>query len=168
MPATFAALARPALRQRGVAAVEFAAVVFVLLLIGAGLVEFGRALWYYDALAKGTRDAARYLSTVPAASLASESASGPTPSKNFVVNAAAAALVPGFTAANVSVACAPTACAAVTLPGNVTEVTVSATFPMTLGALFPFISAASGSIDAPRAIAYAVTLAPHTTMPYLW
>lgn len=150
MSIRFAPFCHPISRQRGVAAVEFAIVVFILLLIGAGLVEFGRALWYYDALAKGTRDAARYLSVVPAATLASESATA----KDIVAQAATAAFVPDFTTANVSVACVPAACVAVT------EVTVTATFPMTLGALFPFVASDSQT--------FAVTLQPHTTMPYLW
>lgn len=161
----FAPSLHPAPRQRGVAAVEFAVLVFLLLVIGAGLVEFGRALWYYNALAKGTRDAARYLSTVPAGNLSSETATA----QNVVVQAATAALIPGFANTNVTVACAPTSCSAVVLPTDVTQVTVSASFPMTLGSLFPFVSSGGGGYEfAPQATGYGVTLAPHTTMPYMW
>lgn len=143
-------------RQKGAAAVEFAFLVFLLLVIGAGLVEFGRAMWYYDALAKGSRDAARYLSTVAAGNLGG---SGSTTAKSIVADAAAAAGVPEFSSGDVTVSCWPTSCSAVVLPTDVTRVTVSATFPMTLGALFPFLGGGSASM--------AVTLAPHTTMPYM-
>lgn len=162
-------------RQQGVAAVEFAIVVFILLLIAAGMVEFGRALWYYDALAKGTRDAARYLSTVPTSSLDTASAGVCSSSaktavecaKEVVVRAASAARVPGFAAGNVSVVCAPTACDAAAKPTEVTRVTVSVSFPMTLGVLFPFVSSTGPGSVAAGTIP-GVTLTPHTTMPYMW
>lgn len=47
-------------QQRGVAAVEFAILLPVLLLIVFGITEFGRALYAYNTLVKATRDAARY------------------------------------------------------------------------------------------------------------
>jgi Flp pilus assembly protein TadG len=50
-------------RTRGVAAVEFALVLIPLIILALGVAEFGRAVWQYAALTKGTRDAARYLST---------------------------------------------------------------------------------------------------------
>jgi len=43
---------------RGAAVVEFAIVLTLMLLITAGIFEFGRAFEYYDALAKATRDGA--------------------------------------------------------------------------------------------------------------
>lgn len=165
MSAARAATHHRPIRQRGVAAVEFAVLVFVLLLIGAGLVEFGRTLWYYNALAKGTRDAARYLSTVPAGTLGGQTATA----QNIVVQAATAAFVPGFSSANVTAVCAPTACASVVQPSDVTQVTVSASFPLTVGALFPFVSSGAGGYTfAPGASGNALTLTPHTTMPYMW
>lgn len=172
-PATITARRSPLPRQQGVAAVEFAVVVFILLLIGAGMVEFGRAFWYYDALAKGTRDAARYLSMVPTASLNTAGAcgiggmNGVDCAKEVVVRTASAARVPGFAAGDVSVVCVPTACDTAAKPGDVTRVTVSASFVMTLGALFPFVSSTGPGSVAAGAIS-GVTLAPHTTMPYMW
>lgn len=47
--------------QQGAAAVEFALVIGVLLLIVSGIVEFGRVFWHYDALTKATRDGARLI-----------------------------------------------------------------------------------------------------------
>lgn len=162
MPISFPIIAAhrsPARRQQGVAAVEFAIVVFILLLIGAGIVEFGRAFWYYDAMSKGTRDAARYLSTVPTASLGGAVATAQT----MVASAATAGSVPAFTAANVTIDCAPTACGAALRPTDIASVRASVQYPLSIGSIFPFIASASGGSSA-----FAVTLAPHTTMPYLW
>jgi Flp pilus assembly protein TadG len=50
-------------RQRGAIAVEFVFLVIPLLLILAGITEFGRAMYYYNTLAKSTRDAVRLMST---------------------------------------------------------------------------------------------------------
>lgn len=141
------------------AAVEFALTVFILLLLGAGLAEFGRAFWHYEALVKGTRDAARHLSTVPTASLAGALDS----TADIVVDAANAGAVPGFSRANVRVVCAPSACAAAVQPSDVTRVTVSASYPLRIGALLPFIAPASGGDGGWNA-----NLAPRTTMPYMW
>lgn len=145
--------------QSGVVAVEFALTMFVLLMTAAGLVEFGRAFWYYDALVKGTRDAARHLSTVPTGGLAAAVA----PTAAIVVDAANASRVPDFSSADVSVVCAPTACAAAVAPSDVTQVTVSASYALNIGAAVPFVPSGAG-----RSAAWAVTLAPHTTMPYMW
>jgi Flp pilus assembly protein TadG len=49
--------------QRGVAAVEFALVLIPMLLMVFGITEFGRAIYYYNSLARATRDATRYLTT---------------------------------------------------------------------------------------------------------
>lgn len=51
-------------RQEGAVAVEFALVIFLMMMLVAGVVEFGRAFWYLDTLTKATRDGARYLSNV--------------------------------------------------------------------------------------------------------
>jgi Flp pilus assembly protein TadG len=48
--------------HRGAIAVEFGLVTLVLVPIVLGVVEFGRALYAYDTLAKSVRSAARYLS----------------------------------------------------------------------------------------------------------
>ncbi len=49
-------------RQNGVALVEFALILPLLLLLTLITVEFGRAIWEYNTLTKSVRDAARYLS----------------------------------------------------------------------------------------------------------
>ncbi len=48
--------------QRGVALVELAITIFVLLAIAFGITEFGRAIYQYNTLAKAARDASRFLS----------------------------------------------------------------------------------------------------------
>jgi Flp pilus assembly protein TadG len=144
----------PARHQHGVAAVEFAIIMFVMFLIGAGIVEFGRAFWYYDAMLKGTRDAARYLSVVPTTTLAGAG----TTARQMVVRAATAGGVPAFSDAHVTVSCAPTACGAAVLPTDISSVTVSTQYALGVGSVFPFVGGGAST----------VTLTPHTTMPYLW
>ncbi len=48
-------------QQKGVAAVELALIMVPMLILCFGIVEVGRALYYYDGLVKATRGAARYL-----------------------------------------------------------------------------------------------------------
>lgn len=50
-------------KQRGVAMVELAIVLPLLLAICFAITEFGRAIYTYDTLAKSARGAARYLTT---------------------------------------------------------------------------------------------------------
>jgi Flp pilus assembly protein TadG len=50
-------------RQLGVAAVEFAILLFPVLTILFGITEFGRVMYQYNAIAKSARDATRLLST---------------------------------------------------------------------------------------------------------
>src|SRR5947199_7047109 len=90
---------------RGAAAVEFALVLTVMLLITAGIFEFGRAFQYYDALAKATRDGARYMSSAAKATISSVAVAT---AKNLVVaEANAANLSPALTVAEVTVTCMP-------------------------------------------------------------
>lgn len=86
------------LKERGAAAVEFAIVISLLVLITGGIIEFGRVMWYLDALTKATRDGARYLST-SALPLDTSKA------KDLVVKAAIQAGLPGFAVGNVSITC---------------------------------------------------------------
>jgi Flp pilus assembly protein TadG len=56
--------------ERGALAVEFGLVTLILVPLVLGVVEFGRALYAYDTLAKSVRSAARYLSVGEPASAA--------------------------------------------------------------------------------------------------
>lgn len=149
-------------RERGAAAVELALVVFVLLLIAAGTIAFGRAFWYADALTKATRDGARLLSTWPVDTINS---AGVTAARDIAINSANAASVsPALATGNVVVEClnssfSVVACADGTAPDNV-RVSVTG-FSLDLDAWFPFVSA-SGVIDYGG-----VGISPHTTMRYM-
>ena len=84
--------------QAGVAIIEFALVVPVLLLLSMLAIEFGRAMYQYNALTKSVRDAVRYLSIqLPGTGIAE--------ARNLVVygnlTGTGAPLVPGLTAGHV-------------------------------------------------------------------
>ena len=89
---------RPPHRHHGVALVEFALILPFLLLLSFATVEFGRALYQFNTVAKSVRDAARYLSAqTPGTRL--------TEARNLVVYGNTAGtgspLAPGLTVAQV-------------------------------------------------------------------
>jgi Flp pilus assembly protein TadG len=147
-------------RQRGGAAVELALILILLTAMMAGIFEFGRAFWYYNALTKATRDGARMMSVSPTATIAS-SAVGLA--KTNVVNAVIAAGVPSFGVANVAVTCLTAAlvdstCVDGTAPGGVRVQIVG--YTITIGQFTPFyIPGSSTSITA--------NPSPHTSMVYM-
>lgn len=156
-------------RERGVAAVEFALVIALLLLIVAGIFEFGRAFWYYDALAKATRDAARYLSTASPLDSGAESNA-----KDIVAQAACAAglPVPGLNKPeceegepafdrddNVEI----TVTYLNSVPDYVTVAIID--YNLDIGGIIPFFTPV---IPAGGVASYATTLGPRTTMRYIF
>lgn len=151
----------PGLCQRGVAAVEFALVLVVLLAIASGIVEFGRAAWYYNALVKATRDGARQLSVTPTETVAS---AGISQAKTIVTTAALAARIPDFDASQVQAECLDGAFASVGCQDGVAPAYVRVHivgYGVVLGgwmALFAPGGPASGKT---------IALGPHTTMRYL-
>lgn len=56
---------------RGVAAVEFAIMLPILIILLSAPLYIGRVMWYYTAAQKAAHDAAQYLSTVPDAEMRS-------------------------------------------------------------------------------------------------
>jgi Flp pilus assembly protein TadG len=150
--------------QRGAAAIEFAFILPLLLVIFTGTVEFGRAMWHYDALAKAARDAARYLSTVPTADLGSEADSATSITRSIVTNVATRASVAGLTpATDITITCAPTACGSALSPADVTTVSVDINYPFVIGGWIPVFGPSPA--DAPSVVTTA--LAPHVTMRYM-
>ncbi|MDD2845606.1 MAG: TadE/TadG family type IV pilus assembly protein [Rhodoferax sp.] len=153
---------RPLSDVTGAVAVEFAFVLVILLLIMAGMVEFGRTFWYADALTKATRDGARVMSSWPIGTLSSQ---GLGVAGNITKDSANAANVsPPLAMANVQVQClndafASVACADGTAPANV-RVSITG-FTVNLGEWFPFVGT-DGLISFST-----MTLAPHTTMRYM-
>ena len=157
-PTSSAARPRPTI-QHGGAAVEFALILALLISILAGIFEFGRAFWYYDALTKATRDGARLMSVTDTLTIATP---GVADAQTLVANAVSAAGVPDFTTANVEVTClddtfADATCTNGTAPGGVRVQIVG--YSMTIGQFIPFLLGASSS--------YTANLSPHTTMRYM-
>jgi Flp pilus assembly protein TadG len=96
-------------RQRGVATIEFAICVPVLLLLMLATAELGRAMFQYNTLVKAVRDGARHLATnasVGSQRIVSITAAKRTETLNLVVTGNIAGtgtpLLPGLTIANVS------------------------------------------------------------------
>jgi len=148
--------------QCGGAAVEFALILALLISILAGIFEFGRAFWYYDALTKATRDGARLMSVTDKATLNTAVTGGIALTKTLVVNAVTAAGVPNFTEGNVEVTCLndtfdDDVCADNTAPGGVRVQIID--YSMTIGQFIPFLLGGSSS--------YTADLSPHTTMRYM-
>jgi len=97
-------------KERGAAAVEFAIVISLLVLITGGIIEFGRVFWYLDTLTKATRDGARLMSNW--SDKTTICSSGGPAARSLVINAANAAGVrpyltggTGCTGGNVDIQC---------------------------------------------------------------
>lgn len=162
-------LTNPILRlrhQQGAAIVEFALILTLLITLMAGIFEFGRAFWYYDAMTKATRDGARLMSVADMTTIASVGVGRAKDQVVFVVtDPDGGARVPDFTTANVVVTCLDAAfddstCADGTAPGGV-RVQITG-YTMAIGQFIPFLIGNSS---------YSVTLAPpnspHTSMAYM-
>lgn len=96
--------------QRGLAMIEFAISVPVLLFLMLATAEIGRMLFQYNTLAKAVRDGARYAATnaaVGSTRVVDISAAVRTETRNLVVTGnrlgTGAALLPGLTVNNVTV-----------------------------------------------------------------
>jgi len=154
------------IHQRGVAAVEFAFVIVFLLLLLAGIVEFGRAFWYYDALTKATRDGARMLSVADRETF--DSGTFKADAQNRVVQAANAANVkPPLNTSHVLVSCLDESFSTIGCgsgagaPSNV-RVEISG-YTIDIGGMIPFLSPTGGAAK----VFSGVALAPQTTMRYM-
>lgn len=147
-------------RENGVAAIELALLLIPLLLIVAGVIEFGRTFWYYDALTKATRDGVRLMSMADKNTITGTKSEA----EELVVAAANNAMVsPPLETENVTVEClnasyAAQACIDGAAPANVRVTIVN--FNVTIGDWIPFVT----SNGAPP---WGTTLSPSTTMRYL-
>jgi len=130
----------PRNRQRGLATMEFAIALPLIILIALAVTELGRGLYQYNTLTKAVRDGARYLSNVAVGPLGIVDI-GPhvTDTQNIVVYGdidGGSSVLPGLAPANVTVTAINVA-----LPGggiNPNHVRVSATYTFT--PLFPALS----------------------------
>jgi Flp pilus assembly protein TadG len=149
--------------QVGAAAVELALVIALIMLpIVAGVVEFGRAFWYADALTKATRDGARLMSSWPVATVQSVGTGAAQVLVRQMSNAANVA--PVLIDANVVVEClnaafGVVACSDGSAPANV-RVRITG-FSIALGSWMPFVGPTAGLNSS---IVYP---SPHTTMRYM-
>lgn len=126
---------QPRPRTRGIASVEFAITLPVLLLILMMIVEVGRLLAQYDTLTKSVRNGARYLaanSLLGTTGVVSITAAAQAATANLVVtgnvNGTGAKLLPGLAVANIAVANAG---------GGYVSVSASYPYQPLLGAVLP-------------------------------
>jgi Flp pilus assembly protein TadG len=146
-------------RQQGAAIIEFALLLTLMVSLAAGIFSFGRAFWFYDALSKATRNAARGLSVSNPATIASVAVAA---AKTAVSTDVVSAGLPSFTTANVSVNCldstlSVTTCTNGTKPAGV-RVAITG-YTLLIGGQIPILVGANST--------YNVNLAPATTMPYM-
>lgn len=148
-------------RQQGVAAVEFALVLVILLVIVAAIIEFGRIFWYDTALTKATRDGARQMAL-------SQSFADLEDVRALVVAEANAARIAQegttqiLTDENVLLECLNgtfgiVACSDDDPPAHVRVSIID--FNVTIGSWMPLINAEEGYPS--------VSLSPQTTMSYM-
>ena len=146
--------------QRGSVAVEMALLVIVMMMIMAGVFEFSRAFWYYNALDKSTRDAARFMSAVTSIDItnSSNTSSAVATAKSLALLTANGANVsPALTASNIDIKCDAAACTG-TKPSNITVKIIN--FSIKIGRFFPFVLVPGGNYGD-------TTLSPSTTMRYM-
>jgi len=128
-------------RQRGVAAVEFAILVPLLLILLSAPLYIGRVLWHYTVVQKAAHDAARYLSTVPEAEMRSTAlAPGAAAFADSIIQAELADLNTGSVPPLVSVKCNDRACG-----GIIVWSTVSVTIDAEIKD--PFFGTGYGGVD---------------------
>ncbi|USX17164.1 pilus assembly protein [Oxalobacteraceae bacterium OTU3CAMAD1] len=98
-------------RQRGIAAVEFAIVLPFLVLMLIMPLYLGRVFWHYTAIQHAAQDAARYLSTIPAADMSNPArAPAAVAVANAILTMELAELAPGDFAYGVAITCDGAAC----------------------------------------------------------
>lgn len=142
-------------RQEGAVAVEFALVLVLMVMLVAGVVEFGRAFWYLDTLTKATRDGARYLSNV---TLNNTNIAMARQEVVSAVNDAGIAET-----VTVSVICLDATFTGMSCTGNTNPeyITVSITeFTAVIGSWFPILQPSGGVMSFPIFL-------PQTTMRYM-
>lgn len=140
-------------RQRGVAIIEFAIVLPILLMLVMGTAEFGHAFLQYNALTKSLRDGGRYIASKAvkgSTGVVLINANVSTETSNLVtygnVSGTGTPLLPGLVPGNVTVAAG--APGSVVVSANYTYIPVFPWLP-----LFQF-----GSLGTARTLSAAVTM----------
>jgi Flp pilus assembly pilin Flp len=98
--------------QRGVAAVEFAVISSLLLILLTVPLFFGRVFWHYTAIQKAAHDAAWYLATVPQNDMKNQARSQDAAKvADYIAKAEVGELAPGGDYAPVvTIDCRPAGC----------------------------------------------------------
>jgi Flp pilus assembly pilin Flp len=98
--------------QRGVAAVEFAVISSLLLILLTVPLFFGRVFWHYTAIQKAAHDAAWYLATVPQNDMKNQTRSlDAAKVADYIAKSEVAELAPGGDYAPiVTIYCRPAGC----------------------------------------------------------
>ncbi len=130
-------------RQSGVAIVEFALTLPLLLLLTMITTEFGRAIYQYNTIVKSVRGAVRYLSSQTPSSALTADPTAITAATNLVVYGNTAgtgtSLVPGLTVGNVTTPTWQTT-GSVPLINTVTITVTGYTFqPLVHGSIFGIV-----------------------------
>jgi len=128
--------------QRGIAAVELAIVLPLLLAIVFGVTELGRAMYQYDALTKAARGAARYLSVYDPADADVRARAVDIAVCGAPGCGSASSVVPGLSAAHVAIADAksdPTLASVQTGQGTIDMVRVTIGAPAAAYAFDPLV-----------------------------
>lgn len=107
-------------RQRGIAAVELALVLPILLVLLAFRLYLGRVLWHYTVIERAAQAAARYLSIIPASEIKNTTTAPAVAAvANHIVAAETAELAPGSVLPLVNINCDTGTCGGITTPGTV-------------------------------------------------
>ncbi len=115
------ALPRARRHQRGIAALELALLLPLLLVLLSFPLYFGRVLWHYTVMQRAAQDAARYLSTIPLSEMKNPGrASAVTAVAAAIVNAEIAELRPGRYPPQLTVLCDGAICSGFNPPATVT------------------------------------------------
>ncbi|MYM97612.1 TadE/TadG family type IV pilus assembly protein [Duganella vulcania] len=107
-------------RQRGIAAIELALILPVLLILLVFPLFFGRLFWHYSVMERAAQDAAHYLSVIPLSEIRN-SARAPALAAvaKSIVDAELAELAPGPDGIFVTIGCDTAQCVGFATPTNV-------------------------------------------------
>ncbi|MCU6497850.1 pilus assembly protein [Rugamonas sp. A1-17] len=138
--------------QRGIAAIELALILPVLLILLTFPLYLGRLFWHYSVIERAAQDAVRYLATVPLSEIRSSSR-GPalTAVARSIVDAELAELAPGPDVIGVTIGCDAVQCLGFSAPTTVnvaiqlklTDIffsnVTSMTIPLTVNVTSPYL-----------------------------
>jgi Flp pilus assembly protein TadG len=107
-------------RQRGVAAVELAIILPILVVLLAVPFFFGRVFWHYSVAEKAAHDAARYLSSIPLTEMKSQARiAAVVDVSRQIYDQETAELNPGMYPPTPTFLCGSISCAGLTVPDTV-------------------------------------------------